>query len=106
MEDFIKSSINFININIKKMNKDTKLSNYSRTTLLYGKIGIILVLIGNTGMAFTIKGNFIISFLILLIGALPGIIFSVRTLLENKRRFEDFNKRVGEINNEKRSDEG
>lgn len=106
MEDFIKSSINFININIKKMNKDTKLSNYSRTTLLYGKIGIILVLIGNTGMAFTIKGNFIISFLILLIGALLGIIFSVRTLLENKRRFEDFNKRVGEINNEKRSDEG
>jgi low temperature requirement protein LtrA len=106
MEDFIKSSINFININIKKMNKDTKLSNYSRTTLLYGKIGIILVLIGNTGMAFTIKGNFIISFLILLIGSLLGIIFSVRTLLENKRRFEDFNKRIGEINNEKRSDEG
>jgi hypothetical protein len=57
-------------------------------------------------MAFTIKGNFIISFLILLIGALLGIIFSVRTLLENKRRFEDFNKRIGEINNEKRSDEG
>lgn len=57
-------------------------------------------------MAFTIKGNFIISFLILLIGALLGIIFSVRTLLGNKRRFEDFNKRIGEINNEKRSDEG
>lgn len=88
------------------MNKDTKLNDYSRRTLLYGKIGIILVLIGNTGMAFTIKGNFIISFLILLIGALLGMIFSVRTLLENKRRFEDSNKRIGEINNEKRSDEG